>query len=169
VNLEWGFINLEGRIVIPPRWKKVDNFRNGFAGFRNPEDVRIGLIGGRTGYIDKTGRDIIGAIYDKPFFVAGFSEGLCAVEKDDKAGFIDQTGEIVIPFQFIWVESFSEGLAKVRLEKEGKYGFIDKEGDWVIQPMYEVAYQFYAGRAIVAEEKEGTYKAINKSGRTLYF
>src|SRR5690606_31841971 len=43
-----------------------------------------------------------------------FTEGLAAVYKDDKWGFIDNTGKVVIPIIYDEVDIFSEGLAKVR-------------------------------------------------------
>ena len=46
-----------------------------------------------------------------------FSEGLAAVKKDGKWGYIDETGKTVIPFEYDYAFPFSEGLAVV-----AKYG-----------------------------------------------
>lgn len=35
-----------------------------------------------------------------------FSEGLAAVKKDDKWGFIDKTGRVVVPIECSWVSLF---------------------------------------------------------------
>jgi hypothetical protein len=50
---------------------------------------------------------------------------------DEKYGFNDKNGEIVIKPQFDWTFAFSEGLADVRIDE--KYGYIDKKGE--ISPM----------------------------------
>lgn len=42
-----------------------------------------------------------------------FYEGLAAVKKDDKWGYIDETGKTVIPFEYDYCYPFSEGLAIV--------------------------------------------------------
>ena len=42
-----------------------------------------------------------------------FSQGLAAVKKDGKWGYIDMEGSTVIPFQFDYAFSFSKGLAVV--------------------------------------------------------
>lgn len=42
-----------------------------------------------------------------------FSEGLAAVKQGGKWGFIDETGKVVIPFQYDYVGRFSEGRALV--------------------------------------------------------
>ena len=55
-----------------------------------------------------------------------YKEGLIAASKDDKYGFFDSTGKIIIPCIYAGPSSFSEGVADVK--KDGKYGFIDKTG-----------------------------------------
>lgn len=47
-----------------------------------------------------------------------FSEGLAAVKKDGKWGYIDKTGKTVIPFSYDYAFSFSEGLAVVGQTKD---------------------------------------------------
>ena len=47
--------------------------------------------------------------------------GLAAVKKDGKWGYIDTTGAVVIPFQYNYAYSFSEGKAVVSLG-EGRTG-----------------------------------------------
>ena len=39
-----------------------------------------------------------------------YSEGLKAVEQDGKWGFINQDGELVIPYKYHYVRSFRDGL-----------------------------------------------------------
>jgi hypothetical protein len=42
-----------------------------------------------------------------------FSEGLAVVQQKKQFGYIDSTGQIVIPLQFVHADPFSEGLALV--------------------------------------------------------
>lgn len=44
---------------------------------------------------------------------------------NEKSGFIDLKGNIVIPFNYEYCDGFSEGLAVVR--QDGLYGFINKK------------------------------------------
>ena len=55
-------------------------------------------------------------------YVDEYSEGLARVHLNDKWGFIDKSGTLVIPCKYDYSDSFSEGLAKVQLND--KYGFI---------------------------------------------
>jgi len=58
--------------------------------------------------------------------VGVFSEGLAYVKKDDKFGFINEDGNVVIQLQFDHVNNFSSGKAYVWNQKRGYY--IDKNG-----------------------------------------
>ena len=109
-----------------------------------------------------------------PDYIGSFSEGLAAVEKnlsegpvvlqkDNKWGFIDKTGRVVIEPQWDFAWDFSEGLAYVN--KDGKYGFIDKTGKVVIEPQWDDAWSFSEGLARV--EKNGKYGFIDKTGKVV--
>lgn len=56
-----------------------------------------------------------------------FSEGLAAVKKDGKFGYINTKGDLVIPCQFDKSCAFSEGLAIV-MDEEYNIGIITKDG-----------------------------------------
>ena len=50
-------------------------------------------------------------------------------------GYINESGEEVIPAQYEDAQDFSEGLAAVEID--GLYGFIDVSGEMVIAPQFE--------------------------------
>ena len=77
-----------------------------------------------------------------------------------KWGFIDKSGNEVVPCKYDWADSFSEGLASVILD--GKYGSIDKSGNEVVPCKYDYAYSFSEGLARV--HLDGKYGFIDKSG-----
>src|SRR5690606_32653172 len=64
------------------------------------------------GYLDKSGKKIIPAFYDR---AGSFKEGLAVVEVNSKYGFIDEKGKQVIPIKFIKASSFNESLAAVKI------------------------------------------------------
>ena len=58
-----------------------------------------------------------------------FSEGMAAVKKDDKFGFINTKGELVIPCQYQYAGQFKGGLAcVVKDEENNNISFIDATG-----------------------------------------
>lgn len=90
------------------------------------------------------------------------SHGLCQVKKDGKYGYIEETGELVIPFKYERAFPFSEnGLAFVVCEN-GLGGYIDQHGELVIEPIYESGSSFKFGFAAVS--KNGKYIYIYKNG-----
>ena len=70
-----------------------------------------------------------------------------SITVNGKKGFINNSGEIVIPPQFLDAQEFSEGLCAVRIE--GTYGFIDTQGTMRIAPDYDYATEFNEGLALV--------------------
>jgi hypothetical protein len=64
---------------------------------------------------------------------------------EQRWGYIDNIGKVIVPFQFDEAAGFSEGLAAVRVGT--KWGFIDKSGDYAIMPQFQTAYAFRQGRA----------------------
>lgn len=75
------------------------------------------------------------------------------VKRNDKQsfnahyGFIDKEGNVAIPLQYEYAESFSDGLAVVMKDK--KYGFVNAKNDVVIPFNYNFARSFQDGIAIV--------------------
>ena len=114
-----------------------------------------------TAYADECVRpDVYG--YD---YISCLSEGLAVVGKNDKSGFVDKTGKVVIPLIYDGAWWFSEGLAEV--DKNGKRGFIDKTGKVAIPLIYDDAYHFNNGEAEVGVDDERFY--IDKEGRFLRY
>jgi hypothetical protein len=79
-------------------------------------------------------------------------------------GFIDRRGHFKIRATFSEAQSFSEGLAGVRV-KGGQWGYIDTRGVITIQPRFSQINAFSDGLALVwPNNEEGGYY-IDKAGR----
>lgn len=81
--------------------------------------------------------NIIDSIIENHGVIGPFEEGLAYVGINGKIGFVDTTGQLVIPPQFDYGPTgcFQNGMACVKLN--GLYGWIDKTGKFVIQPEYD--------------------------------
>ncbi len=136
-----GYVDKTGKIVINPQFDQGYPFSdNGLA--------RV-WTGGKTGFIDREGKYVInpqfgglGSDYDvrvlmiftSDIQLLSFSEGFAPVKVGDKdAGFIDETGKIVINPQFNFASPFYGGLAIVTFGSGpgGDMGWIDKEGKYI--------------------------------------
>lgn len=74
-----------------------------------------------------------------------FSEGLAAVKKNDKFGFINTKGELVIPCQYQYAGSFKDGLAcVVKDEEDNNISFIDAKGK-MLHTKYPFNSYYYLG------------------------
>ena len=82
---------------------------------------------------------------------------------DEKWGFIDGTGKLIIPFKYDRVYGFAEGLAAVWLN--GKGGFIDKTDNIVIPLKYGEMREFSEGLAMVTFN--GRYGFIDKTDKVV--
>lgn len=95
---------------------------------------------GKRGFYNlNTNKVLVPATYTHAWF---FSEGLAAVEKDGKIGFINMKGTVVIPHQFVHRTNdhpniaFEDGRC-VMANGNGQMGVIDRKGEWVVKPQYD--------------------------------
>jgi hypothetical protein len=181
---KWGYIDRNGRWVIPPQFATypqghISSFADGLAYIK---------VKNKYGYIDRSGKFVI-----EPSFLYGesFSEGYapvivegpCAritsdgpcgdivvipdqrlpIDKVEKCKwtFINKAGRIISEDRFDEAENFSEGLAAVR--KDEKWGFIDTSGKLKIPCQFEKASAFSDGLACV--KQEDLYGYIDKDGQ----
>lgn len=139
-----GFIDREGRIVLPPTFETYGNSGPSFHDGRMALDVFHGR------YIDRAGNVVIDIGLERGW---DFSEGLAAARRKGEAlwGYIDTSGKFAITPRFASsVSSFSDGLAKV--EVDGKFGYIDRTGSFVIPPQLLDGKDFSDGMARVIVE-----------------
>jgi hypothetical protein len=112
------------------------------------------------GFIDKTGKVVF-----RFQSAREFSEGLAAVEKDGKWGFIDPQGRFQEPPTFEAAGSYKRGLAAAK--RDGKWGYVDRAGTWIIQPQFEVAEEFSDDVALTNAgyiDRAGNRVAVAKDG-----
>jgi hypothetical protein len=104
-------------------------------------------------YIDATGKKSLDCPFEQ---CKDFSEGL-AIVRDNRWGYIDTKGRIIVPLENKRVNPFHEGLANV------DFFFMDKNGRFLFNHhQFEKAYNFSEGVAPVLEG--GRWGYINPNG-----
>lgn len=89
---------------------------------------------------------------------------LTLFKEGDRWGYKNrETGQVAIPPQFIYAESFIEERAIVEIDS--KFGYIDETGQVVIPPQFDSASPFSEGIAAVKIGSKFGY--IDKTGRVL--
>ncbi len=131
----WGYVNVEGKLAISPRFEAAAPFADGLARIRERA---------QWGYINLRGEHVIA-----PEFVNArdFSEGLAAVVFREKWGYIDKSGRYLINALYDDASAFSGGLGAVLWN--GRWGYLDRTGSFVIKPRYDEALAFSNGWADV--------------------
>src|ERR1035438_2373830 len=118
INANWGFIERTGAVVIDvqkdPSFGGHNNIGSDSAESAFHDGLALVDVGGKKGYIDKTGKIVIAPQFT---YAYPFSESLAAATKsasgDDGWGHIDKTGRWIVEPKFQWASSFSGGLAPV--------------------------------------------------------
>ena len=187
-NGNWGYINAEGKEVIPCQFSKqydvcIDRDDYGF--YRDNGYVRNfneGMVAVpketsgakhnyervlKWGYMNREGQLVVDYIYDE---AADFSEGVAWVANENFQGFIDKNGNQVLNGATYFVPdagmlnyTFHNGLAcVVKMDDEGnaKYGYINKQGAEVVPCIFDAANPFSEGKASVGTYKEDNADAI---------
>lgn len=146
----WGFINRKGETVIPPVYDRAESFSNNL-----PVRVRLD---GRWGIINREGQLLQPCIHS---YIGPWSEGLALIVSNDKFGYINAAGKIVVPQQYLYNRDilgdnlFSEGTARVLLDK--KAGLIDSTGKLVLPRDFDDVQPFSEGLAPVNKKEKWGY------------
>ena len=140
------------------------------------DSLAVYALPGKRGYINiNTGRIIIDADANDYRKAWVFSDGLAAVMKDGKIGFINDQNDVVIPFLFDYTDKcrmydfgyvFHNGYCAMT-DADGNLGLIDKNGNWVLEPEYDEIWAPHKSgyRVIVKDSKHGI---LDSTGTIIY-
>ena len=140
------------------------------------DSLAVYALPGKRGYINiNTGHIIIDAEANDYRKAWVFSDGLAAIMKDGKIGFINDHNDVVIPFQFDYTDKcrmydfgyvFHNGYCAMT-DADGNLGLIDKNGNWVVEPEYDEIWAPHKSgyRVIVKDSKHGI---LDSTGTIVY-
>jgi WG containing repeat len=138
-----GFLNLQGKVVIPPQWDSAGSFIESRASVCNQMNQKANVCG----FIDPTGKITTPLIYN---YTENFDHGIAMVckglEANQKCGYIDPNGKILINISsgshqedfgtwFPDTSSFTNGLAAYGgryFDGVEKWGFISPNAKFSI-------------------------------------
>lgn len=141
-SILYGYLDLNGNVAIPAQYQYAFDMSEGKALVQ----VRDGLYA----LLDSTGTQLQTYPYEQ---MSGLSEGLISFKRtyQDKAGYVDVAGSIVIKPQFGMALPFQGGRAVVNASNDYKnrYGLIDKTGKYIIPPRFNDINQLGGNRASI--------------------
>lgn len=139
-NDKWGFVDRTGIEIIPCRYDVVENFL-----VKDDKVIPVG-IDSLYGYISNHGESMIPFVYE---YAGRFKSGLAPVVMNNKLGFIDKEGNIVIDLFYDPIFEFNDvkGIAQVKgdlffndeivLRKNGQWGLVNKSGEEVFPFIFD--------------------------------
>jgi hypothetical protein len=145
---KWGYLNTKGEWAIPSRFADANDFSEGLAGVQD--------AGSTAGFIDLNGNWVIRLDDAVPHYY-GFSEGLASVldNKTGLFGYVEKSGDWVIPPKFSGATCFSGGCAAVQITTKDEsgwparhWGVINKDGEMIVEPKFENIWPFEEGMAV---------------------
>lgn len=140
------------------------------------DSLVVYALTGKRGFINaQNGKIVIDAEKNNYHKAWIFSEGLAAVMKDGKVGFINTENEVVIPFQYDysdecrmwdWGYLYHNGYC-IMTNKNGDLGLIDKNGNWVVEPSYdEIWAPHKSGYRVIV--KDGMFGILDANATVIY-
>jgi hypothetical protein len=161
---KWGFIDSDGKKICDCIYKKVHDFKNGYASVQ----LSTRYCYEKWGSINRKGEIIIPIEKNN---LGNFSNELFVYEDSIMQwGYIDKNNKILIEPKYRWADSFSNGFAKVQrsfLRQNIKpldandYFFINIKNEILFDRGFYEANSFHGGYASVAIKSEGVN---NKKG-----
>ncbi|QCX38332.1 WG repeat-containing protein [Aureibaculum algae] len=165
-----GYINRKGESVIPCEYLDLTSFSKGLAyGYKQP--LTHNTIKNKNGdysthgVIDSLGNIVVPMIYDE---VLTYKNGLFRVKKDEKYGFVDYGGKVIIPIEYSYAQhkASSNGLFLVEKRWNQAEYFINLENNKVFTPVgYDDVHPFLENRAMVKSKNK--YGFIDGSGKLI--
>jgi hypothetical protein len=155
IGTAWCYLDATGQYAIPPQTE---------------HELRLTEALGATRDSAGQWRYMITPRFDSAF---PFSEGLAAAgiftrkgrPSSLRYGYIDRTGEYIIPPQFSYVKNFRQGFAKVSADMKTWHS-IDRGGRTVATPPYQIDGPFSDGLAVAhMGEQKWTYGFVDFQGR----
>ncbi len=148
-NFRYGYLNRAGEVVIPIQFETASDFQDGLAVVKKRDN--------QFAVIHRNGNEVNVYPY---FYVGNYGDKFLAFQKglNEKYGYIDLKGNIIIEPSFTTAQSFENNRAVVNVADnfENKYGLIDKTGAYIIEPIYNDLMSLRENRLAVG-------KAMNKA------
>lgn len=161
-----GFVDANGKVIIPAG-RYTDIFTTEF------DKIAFVIIKGKKGvYAIDRNEKVLFQVYNYEFFPDKVANGLFRIIENEKIGFANMNGQIIIrptfnfifPFQENGLAIFCEKGAWTKVHKEytkfsgGKWGAINKKGEIIIPANYEDGKENYL-------KKGSRWYEVNNQGK----
>lgn len=159
---QWGFVNPKNQVQIPFTYQLAYGFREGLAAV----SMNQSSLQAQWQFINFQGKVIFKIKPDYKLIDHEFKNGYVRVHQQGQESFLNDKGNLLIPFKYDKVFPFEDGLAQVVLN--GKTGFMNEEGEEVIPLEYDFINEKprWVNRK-TKMRKNGQWGIINHSNRII--
>lgn len=178
-NNKIGFVDENGKEIVSPKYDYIDDFKGKTSLLVN--NKKFGIIDRRgelllplqDEVIISLGNDLYGIKKSGKYYIENINngivlggsfdsigeerDGLIPVGNEGKYGYIDSSGNEIIPLKYTELGVEENGLIVVKDEKSGKFGIMDLDGEFVVSPRFTYVVKRLDGYFIVGNDefKEG--------------
>lgn len=128
---KYGIINKFGSVQLKPQYDRIY--------LSDIDSVYIVEKNGKLGAMNASFEPIIPPIYN---WLNIGENGYFTAQKDEKYGFLNPVGKMIIPFKYDNADTFKENVGLACVELNGKYGYVNTIGEETIPLMYDQVYRF---------------------------
>ncbi len=114
----YGLIDKQGHYLLPPRFEELS--------WNETTGVCVAMVDGRWSMYDREGVLLTDTTYD---WIGEACGNLYPMEEDGQSGFLDCNGQVAIPAEWDYAESFAETLTTVK--RDGTTHIIDSQGQLI--------------------------------------
>jgi hypothetical protein len=126
LNNKYGYLNTDGKLVIPFKYNAVNPFQ--YCGLATVN------LNGYYGCIDATDKTIVPFKYS---FINPFEPRIAMASLNGYLGWVNTKGAIVVPFEYQDAKNWFRENGLTTVEKNGKWGAIDTAGRLFIACKYD--------------------------------
>lgn len=153
LNGKVGLIDITGRILLPPRYDKID--------YDHGEDEHPVSLCDKWGVLSLSRGEIIPPQYEE---IRYFAPGKYIVSHNSKQGIIDRKGRYILPAEYnIILRMYGSTLWYIT---QGElWGLLSEQGQILVSPRYHAIAEESHGR--IAVSRDGLWGFIDRRGREL--
>jgi len=154
---KYGVINTHGEIILPITYNNNEIYYYGGSMIRVKKNDQWGYYG-------KTGKLKIDFQFER---AGSFNDGIAWVSKNNKIGFIDTLGNLIIPYRYDKSSiSLNTEFLIIKVKKGDKWGIINREGKVLADFIYDKigSFGFYHDQKLINVKKDGKWGFIDRSG-----
>ncbi|MEL6141025.1 MAG: WG repeat-containing protein, partial [Bacteroidota bacterium] len=168
-NGRWGYLDAGEEIVIPPIFLSAGTFSEGIATVEMPNGWTYITIPKADRRFDPQNREDLAWLGRFGFYqgLGNFRAGLAWATEGESVGYIDTSGNFLIPAVFDRAHDFEGDVARV--VQDGRVGLVGRSGSWVLRPKYAEIQAFQSNDVAIVRlvGTQDRFSIIDRTGRQL--